>query len=343
MSDPPPLVRARSPVFGDAFHLKLAEAPEDFVVDEVPLYPPCGDGEHTFVRVEKRLCNTEQVARALARAAGVRPRDIGYAGRKDRVAVTRQWLSVPGLAPEQALALEGEGWKVLEATPHRHKLRTGQLRENRFELVVRELAPEELAHAERSLPEIEERGFPNRFGPQRFGREGDNAQRGQEILLSGRMGRDKRQARFLVSAFQAELFNACLDHRSLPLDRVVEGEIAWKHDSGATFLVEDEMQENVRAEAFEISPSGPIVGTRMPQPEGRPGEEEAEWLRSRGLPDPLVPPRGLRLRGGRRPLRVRASDLSWEPVSASALRLVFSLPPGSYATVLIASIFGDRG
>jgi len=303
---------------------------------------PCPIHRRSFgpVRVEKRLCNTEQVAKALARAAGVRPRDVGYAGRKDRVAVTRQWFSVPGLDPAEALALESEGWKVLEATPHQHKLRTGQLRENRFELVVRELAAEELACAEARLPEIARNGFPNRFGPQRFGREGDNAERGLEILLSGRMGRDKRQSRFLVSAFQAKLFNGYLDRRTLPLDRVATGEVAWKHDSGATFLVEDEALENVRAEAFEISPSGPIIGTRMPRPEGSPGEDEAKWLSGWGLPDPLVPPRGLRLRGGRRPLRVRAADLAWEPVATDALRLVFRLPPGSYATVLIASVFG---
>ncbi len=313
------------------------------MVDEVPLYPPSGEGEHTFVRVEKRLCNTEQVASALAREAGVRARDVGYAGRKDRVAIARQWLSVPGLDPERALELEGEGWRVLEARPHRHKLRTGQLQGNRFELVVRELTPDERAHAEQSLPEIVLRGFPNRYGPQRFGRDGDNAERGREILLSGQLGRNRRQARFLVSAFQAALFNEVLERRTLPLDRVVEGEVAWKHDSGATFLVEDEALENTRAAAFEISPSGPIVGTRMPKPEGRPGEEEAQWLAGRGLPDPLVPPRGLRLRGGRRSLRVRASELAWEPQHEDGLRLVFGLPPGSYASVLVAEVFGVAG
>ncbi len=320
--------------------MKLAATPEDFVVEELPLYPPCGEGEHTFVRIEKRLANTEQVARSLARAAGVPAREVGYAGRKDRVAVARQWLSVPGLEPARALGLSGEGWRVLEAHPHRHKLRTGQLAGNRFELTIRELASAELAQAERRLPELAERGVPNRFGAQRFGRDRENAERGRAILATGRLGGDRRGARFLVSAYQAHLFNAFLERRSLPLDRVEAGEIAWKHDSGASFRVEDEAAENRRAVTFEISPSGPIVGTRMTRPMGAPGEREARWLAEWGLPDPFVPPRGLRIRGGRRPLRVRPRELGWERTGDDALRLAFELPPGSYATVLVASVFG---
>jgi cysteine synthase len=109
---------------------------DDFFVDELPLYEPTGDGGHTFVRIEKRERNTEEVVRALARAAGVTHRDVGYAGRKDRRAVTRQWLSVPGLDPTRALSLSIPGVRVLEAVRHPHKLRTGQLRGNRFEIVV---------------------------------------------------------------------------------------------------------------------------------------------------------------------------------------------------------------
>jgi tRNA pseudouridine13 synthase len=116
---------------------RLRSEPEDFRVDEIPLYAASGEGGHTFVRVEKRLRNTEELARELARAAGARPADVGYAGRKDRVAVTTQWFSVPGLAPEAALALELHGARVIEAHRHPHKLRTGQLRGNRFEIVAR--------------------------------------------------------------------------------------------------------------------------------------------------------------------------------------------------------------
>ena len=318
----------------------LVEIPEDFVVEEIPLFAPCGEGGHTFVRVEKRLCDTEGVARQLARHAGVPVREVGYAGRKDRVAVARQWLSVPGLEPERALGFEGRGFRVLEAVPHRHKLRTGQLRGNRFELRLRGVAAEQRARAEERLPELAQSGFANRFGPQRFGRGGGNAALGREILRSGRSGPDRRAARFLVSAYQAWLFNAFLARRGPPFDRLETGERAWKHDSGATFVVDDEVACSQRARAGEISPSGPLIGTRMPQPKGQPAERESRWLRGWGAPDPLVPPPGLRLRGGRRPLRSFAADLSWHWEAAEVLLLGFTLAPGSYASVLAEEILG---
>ena len=128
---------------------RIRVCPEDFVVDELPLYPCSGEGEHTFVRVEKRLRTTEQVARMLAREAGVRPRDVGYAGRKDRNAVTRQWLSVPGLEPDQALRLELPGVRVLEASRHGNKLRTGHLAGNVFAIRVRGVSTALAEQAER--------------------------------------------------------------------------------------------------------------------------------------------------------------------------------------------------
>ena len=89
------------------------EEPEDFQVEELPLYAPAGEGGHTFVRIEKRLRTTEEVARDLARAAGVRSAEVGYAGRKDRMAIATQWLSVPGLDPSRALAIGKNNTKII--------------------------------------------------------------------------------------------------------------------------------------------------------------------------------------------------------------------------------------
>ena len=262
--------------------IRFAE-PEDFRVDELPLYPPTGEGAHTFLRIEKRVRTTEQVARALARAAGVPPRDVGYAGRKDRFAVTTQWFSVPGLSPEAALDLELPSARVVEAAAHPHKLRTGHLRGNRFELVVREVAADVAREAGRRLPRLVELGMPNRFGAQRFGRDGDNAERGRRLLAGELRVRDRREARFLVSALQAEIFNQVLAARELPLGRVEQGDVAVVHASGGLFLVDEPEREAPRAQAFEISPTGPIFGTKTKRPEGLPALRESAALLAGGV------------------------------------------------------------
>jgi len=333
--------------------MRIRSQPEDFVVDEIPLYPPSGEGEHTFVRIEKRGLTTEEAARALARHAGVRPRDVGYAGRKDRVAVTRQWFSLPGAAPEGLRGLVAEGFRVLESERHRHKLRTGHLAGNRFEIVVRELEPGTAAAAPGRLEALARRGMPNRFGAQRFGRDGANPARARALLGAASepaagpspIVRDRRAARFLLSALQAELFNAVLAVRTLPLDAVEAGDVAVVHASGGLFVVEQPEEEQPRAARFEISATGPIFGSRAVEPRGAPARREAEQRTGLGIPPDaeLRAPRGIRLRGTRRPLRVRPEEVACEPIAADALRLRFRLPPGSYATVLIEEVLGVTG
>jgi tRNA pseudouridine13 synthase len=312
-------------------------APEGFRVDEVPLYAPAGEGGHTFVLVEKRLRTTDDVARALARACGVRARDIGYAGRKDRLAVTTQWFSVPGLAPDCALALSLPGARVLDAARHPHKLRTGHLRGNRFQISVR---GGDVAAAQDALARLECVGMPNRFGDQRFGRDGSNPERASALLAGGPPPRDRRQARFLLSALQAAVFNDVLAARAPRWDRVEAGDVAVVHASGGLFRVDDPEAEAARAAAFEISPTGPIFGTRVLAPGGDVAECERAVLDRHGIdPGNLRVPRGIRLRGARRSLRVRPQATSVRRV-ADGLELRFTLPAGSYATVLLEEVLG---
>lgn len=320
--------------------MKLRESPEDFVVDELPLYEPSGEGEHAYLFVEKRNKTTEQVARALAREADVPSRDIGYAGRKDRAAVTRQWFSVPGLALDRISAIEGDGFEVLEARLHGHKLRTGALRGNRFEITVRELTEDQCAAAPARLAALIEHGMPNRFGEQRFGRDGDNAARGLEILAGGKRG-DKRAARFAISALQSAVFNEWLDAREPALDELETGDVAWIHESGACFVVEDLEREAPRAASFEISPAGPLPGTRLLDAKGVPGERERALFERFGLPNPLQAPRGIRVRGARRPARIRPEAASCVARGRDVLTIAFILPPGSYATVLMDALFTE--
>ena len=321
--------------------IRLRSTPEDFRVEEIPLYVPSGEGDHTFVRIEKRERTTDAVARELARRAGVAPRDVGYAGRKDRNAVTTQWFSVPGLEPGDALGLSLERARVLEAVRHPHKLRTGQLRGNRFVLGVRGLAAGQFEAATARAAELVRDGMPNRFGDQRFGREGDNVERARRLCSGELVLRDRREARFLVSAWQAEVFNAVLETRSDSLGRLEAGDLAMRHDSGASFLVEDVAQEQPRADRFEISPTGPIFGSRMSWPGDPVRMRERSVLREHGLdPDAMRVP-GVRARGARRALRVRPVGLELETREDDGAEVRFELPAGSYATVLVEALFGE--
>jgi tRNA pseudouridine13 synthase len=273
----------------------------------------------------------------------VAPRDVGVAGRKDRRAVTRQWLSVPGLDPEAALALAIPGVRVLEAARHPHKLRTGQLRGNRFEIVVRGVGAAAGANALARLDEIRRTGMPNRFGTQRFGRDADNAERGRAVLEGRLRPRDRRAARFLVSALLSAVFNEALARRPLALDAIEAGEVAQVVDSGGLFLVEDAAREAPRAARFEISATGPIFGSggRDPVPTGAAADREREALAAHGVPDELVrtAPAGLRLRGARRAFRTPVPDAVLT-LDGDVLLLCFSLAAGSYATVLVEELLG---
>jgi tRNA pseudouridine13 synthase len=328
----------------DAYTIR--NRPEDFVVIEEPMYLPSGEGGHTFLNIEKSGRTTEQVANELARACEVSARDVGYAGRKDRHALTRQWFSLPDVDPEKALALELTSAVVLEARRHGHKLKTGHLRGNRFEIVLRGQG-DPLELVARRADELQRRGLPNRYGEQRFGMKGDNADEARKLLAKGKPPRDRRAARFLISALQSEIFNAVLDERADTYDRVELGDLARVEESGGLFWVDDLERELPRAAAFEISATGPIFGTKVRAPLGSVAEIERRVYERFDLPtDPTNPlkvllPRGIRARGTRRPLRVRPRDLKITALDgAEGLRLECGLPSGAYVTVLLDALVG---
>ena len=325
--------------------------PRDFVVEEVALYPPDGEGSHCLVYVEKEGLNTEQLVTGVAERAGVDRRDIGYAGRKDRWALTRQWLSVPNTSVDEASAWEGEGWRVLETEAHRQKLRVGHLRANHFTLRVRSVDADTARAAKERLQQAEEKGFANRFGDQRFGRHGGNAEKARRMLAGEIKIRNRRMARFLVSALQSEAFNLVLERRHRivpPLDgelsweRLVDGDIAQIVASGGSFLVRDAAAEQSRMAAREIVPTGPMPGSKVLRAAGRVGELEHKVFEEMGCAD-LVQGRIPRLRvdGGRRVLAVRPSNCRFEYAAKDKSALIeFSLPSGCYATVLLEELFG---
>jgi tRNA pseudouridine13 synthase len=269
-------------------------------------------------------------------------RDVGYAGRKDRLAVATQWLSVPRLDPHRALDLRFEGVRVLEATLHGHKLRTGQLRGNRFEIAVRGIDDEAREAARARFAEIGRAGMANTFGAQRFGRAGRNVETGARLLRGEIVLKDRRKARFAISALQSAVFNDVLTARPTGIGEFEFGDIAVLHGSGGQFLIEDVEREQPRAAAFEISPTGPIFGSRVIEPAGEVALREKAALELRGicLTD-LRPPKGIRLRGARRALRVRPDNTRMRDFPGG-FWLEFELPPGSYATVLIRAVLGEE-
>lgn len=330
-----PYLTADVPGCGGAFKA----APEDFEVEELPAYEPNGlpDGEHGFLWVEKRGRSTPEVAKALARHVGVPEREVSWAGLKDKQAVTRQWLSLPWKAVARLEGFAAPGVTVLKTSRHRNKLKSGHLRGNRFRLVVRAVTDVGAAHA--SWAQLLARGVPNAFGTQRFGARGDNAARGKQLLLAGGRHRDRFERKLFLSAFQSALFNDAL---ALRLTRglfgtVLLGDVLKKHETGGEFVSEAPLVDQPRADAFEVSPTGPLFGPEMRAPLHEALALEDEVLAANGVTRELFAAGGDETRGARRLLRVRLGAPSFE-AQGEVLRLGFELPAGSYATVVLREL-----
>lgn len=313
------------------------------MVEEIPAYTPSGEGEHLFVFVEKRGVSTMRAAERLAEMAGCAPRDVGYAGLKDRHATTRQWFSLPvgggELTPLDPL---GDDLVVLEAARHGNKLKLGHLRGNRFEIDL-PCAEGAVEDVRSNLTELARAGVPNYFGAQRFGSEGRNLEKGLAILR-GNPARAKRRLRkpllrLLLSSVQSEVFNRVLAARIESIDRVESGDIAFLHANGACFLVDDALEARPRCAKFEISPTGPLPG---PKTMTAAGEQAA--LEARVLEQLEIEPEQFRAfpsnHGERRPLRTRLTKPSVEHDGAR-LRIGFELDRGSFATTVLGELFEE--
>lgn len=378
--------------------------PEDFVVTEIPAYDPSGSGTHVFLTIEKTGIDTRAAALRIANALGRMVRDVGYAGMKDRHAVSRQTLSIEHVDPAVVEKLEVPGVRILSVSRHGNKLRLGHLRGNRFDIKIRGVSPDRLPAAQAILDVLARRGLPNYFGPQRFGVRGTGHQLGlallrgddQEFLdlllgrpderidygamrrarelyaaghfeqarnawpghhrderaalsalLHGRNARraryavDKHLRRFLVSALQSFLFNEVLVERLPTIDRVLAGDLAFKHGHGAVFHVEDPAVEQPRADTLEISPSGPLYGYKMTWPTGEPERIEREIIARSGVDVRWFGQGEHRIRGDRRPLRIplpQAAASAGHDDAGPFIQISFALPSGAYATVVLREV-----
>lgn len=319
---------------------------DDFVVEEVPAYEPCGEGEHTFFGVEKRDISTLMLIKQIAQALDISEREMGSAGLKDARAVARQTLSVQWIPPETLLALELDKARILWAKRHTNKLRSGHLRGNRFMLRLRDVAPEAETRAAAIAAQLLARGIPNGYGRQRFGNRGNNHTMGLLLLRNDRAALrthgihhlSYKMRQFLVSAVQSALFNAVLAariERGL-LDDVLPGDVARKEETGGIFIVEDVAAERPRARAWEISATGPIYGYKMLAAQAEAGALEAAILAESGIA--LADFRPFKAKGSRRPLRYYPEGLSWQMEGPDILTLSFFAPKGAYATLLLREL-----
>jgi tRNA pseudouridine13 synthase len=341
---------------------RIKTTADDFVVEELPAYEPSGEGTHLFVKFEKRNLTTDAAVRAITKALSIEMRDVGIAGMKDKVGVTTQWVSIPAppKAPdieERAKALTIDNIRVLDAKRHNNKLKTGHLKGNRFDIVVRDVAVDAIPGVLAAMERFGVEGVPNAFGVQRFGKEGDNAERARAWLTGKeRAPNDPRLRRFHFSALQSAVFNAVLEARVADgsWKQPILGDLLKKEDTGGMFVCTDVQADRERADRGEVCPTGPIIGARMRWPEGDvkaleerlavPFLEGVDLERARSLGE-----------GTRRALRLRVTGCSVAQVMNSkgvpgddevdnreqprSLRVQFVLPKGAYATTVLANAF----
>lgn len=318
---------------------KLRVLPEDFQVVEIPAYPPEGRGDHLFIYFEKTGLNTADAVRKLALALKTDPAGASWAGLKDRHAVTTQWASVFGGDPDAALALELPGIRVLAAQRHGHKLRTGHLRGNRFVIRVR-CEPGNLETAQTIMSQLAEHGTPNFYGEQRFGRDAGNLSRARRWLLEGgRAPRDRFERKLLVSTLQSDAFNRWLAERMhrVGLSQPIEGDVMRKEDSHGLFVANDLQDAAARMTAWEISPTGPMFGSKMRRPEGPALEIEDALLEQYRIPDAVQAQIRKIAEGTRRVSRIRPTDVELSEFG-QGVELRFNLPKGAYATVVLREL-----
>lgn len=320
---------------------KIREAAEDFQVEEIPAYAPEGRGDHLFVHFQKTDLSTPEAVRRIADALAVDADQAGFAGLKDKHAVTTQWASFFGATPERAASLALPGIEVLHAARHPHKLRTGHLRGNRFRLRIRGTQAGALEVAREVLGELAHSGSPNYYGEQRFGTRGLNLERAHAWLVQReRAPRSRFDRKLLASVWQAQLFNTWLAARLRDgtWRSALHGDLMRKEDTGGLFTAEDHAEAQARAERFEISATGPMFGTDMRWPTHEALAREEQLLADSGMAKERM--RELRnvAPGTRRVARIRPEDVSVELESSDCLRLELTLPKGAYATIVLREL-----
>ena len=341
---------------------------DDFVVREIPLYEFSGDGEHLIVEISKKDMTTSDALHVLSEVTGAKMRDFGYAGLKDKQGMTTQFISMPRKFESALASFSHEKMKILSLNVHKNKLRIGHLKGNSFFIRLKKVLPNNAKKLEQVFISIDKMGYANYFGYQRFGKFGDNAETGLELLkngtINGKKSKNPKLNDFLISAFQSDLFNRWLSKRveisrfaqdfSLGelaqiypyLDgailkkiksqkrffKLIEGEVLGHYPHGKCFLCEDLDAEGARFDARDITSCGLIAGAKAYEAQGVAKVVEDEIFAQANEYK-------AKMTGSRRFAWCYLEDASYKYNEEKAHFTVnFTLQKGSYATVVLEEI-----
>nr|WP_238486043.1 tRNA pseudouridine(13) synthase TruD [Rahnella perminowiae] len=319
---------------------QLKANPEDFIVEEDLGFEPDGEGEHLLVRIRKNGCNTQFVAEQLVRFAKVHPRDVSYAGLKDRHAVTEQWfcLHLPGKADPDFSQFDLEGCEVVRVSRHRKKMRIGTLKGNAFTLVLRQLS--NIADVEARLEKITRQGVPNYFGTQRFGRGGNNLVQAKRWATNEARPKERAKRSFYLSASRSAMFNIIASQRLAEgyVREPMLGDALQLSGRGSWFVAKAEEFVSLlpRVESGELLITAPLPG------DGPLGTlEDAEVYEQACLKDQgdlLSLLKRERVEPARRAIMLQPLQMQWQRWDDVTLELKFWLPAGSYATSVVREL-----
>ncbi|THK42005.1 tRNA pseudouridine(13) synthase TruD [Methylophaga sp. SB9B] len=320
---------------------QLREKAVYFEVEEHLPFSPEGEGSHVWLYVQKTDTNTDWLAQEIARFAGVSPVAVGYAGLKDRHAVTSQWFSVnlQGLPEPDWLAFENEQIKIIKAVRHSKKLKRGALAGNRFRLRLTNITGD-AAIWEKNLQTIAEQGVPNYFAEQRFGHFGNNLKKADQWFTEGTEPKKRNQRSIIISAARSWLFNLVMAERIRQnnWNQMLAGDVMLLAGTRASYFVaesKDDVLEQ-RIKEMDIHPTGPLWGKGEAISKGETLALEqsvlADWQ------DWQQQLEKLGLSQERRALRLFPQNFQWQFINESSLLLEFELGPGSYATAVLREL-----
>ncbi len=330
----PPMLTADLPGIGG----RIREQVEDFQVEEIPAYEPSGEGEHLFLWIEKKNVSAEWLLKMVAKRIDMQKRDIGCAGLKDRHAITRQYISVPTKLEDRIDKINGDDIRVLHAKRHNNKIKTGHQKGNKFIIRIRGVAQDQAPAVDAIVERISKVGLPNYYGEQRFGHNYETLDTGLKLLSREPVRVTPFLKKLSLSAVQSLLFNAVLGRRLRDqlLSKVLNGDVMQKL-SGGLFVAENFPEEQERFDRKETVHAGPIFGRKTFAAKFEAAERELSVLAESMLTPASFEGFGNLVEGTRRANLVFLTDLQSE-WDAEGLVMKFSLPSGSYATVLLREV-----